>query len=450
LAGQLAQAQSVGESVVVFAARPLNINDVGAADDADAVAAQLAAAGVLGVFTTSGGEGSAFATQQDQVARVPADAGAGAPQIPEYEGATLTYQQPKNNGVLWYDVSVDTSARNLTVNAVPVISSLALEPLDGLSVARSSTLSFQGTGRRPTATIATTPTDQNFPGYPQYVGIPASTCSGCIGPSYSFQSSDPVVGDFVTPSAPGSPYPKLNGQGKPTHSSTSGLFCAFNSGTTMVSVTSGLLTSSLPVTVETGGFGPPCGTVPGGTSATVIHIPGKTIVKAGANPGVLNPNAPLASSHVNTPLPKITVPAIPPAPVTPAPLPAPKAKPLPQPPAPVAQPAVSSPPVQQASNLGVPPVVPPLIPPGLTPVPPGGATVSAQATARREEKARKHASQSAYVLRPAGTSATDWFFPALGVVTLLTLLLAAQGIARGQRPKLALAELRDPGRPRRW
>jgi hypothetical protein len=75
--------------------------------------------------------------------------------------------------------------------------------------------------------------------------------------------------------------------------------------------------------------------------------------------------------------------------------------------------------------------------------------VSAQATARREEKARKHASQSAYVLRPAGTSATDWFFPGLGVVTLLTLLLVAHGIARGERPKLALAELRDPARPYR-
>jgi hypothetical protein len=438
--------------VVVFAARPLNINDQGAADDGDAVSAQLAAAGVLGVFTTSGGEGSSFATQQDQVAQVPVDAPAGAPQIPEYEGATLTYQQPKNNGVLWYDVSVDTAARNLTVDAVPVISSLALEPLNGLTVARSSTLSFQGIGRRPSATIATTPTDQNFPGYPQYVGIPSSVPAGGIGPSYSFQSSDPVVGDFVVASAPGSPYPKLNGQGKPTHSSTSGLFCAFNSGTTMVSVTSGLLTSSLPVTVQTGGFGPPCGTVPGGTSATVIHVPGKTIVKKGANPGVLNPNAPVGSSSVKTPLPKIAVPAIPPAPVTPAPVPTPKAKPVPRPPpqTPVAQPPALQPPVQPSPSLGVPPVVPPLIPPGLTPVPPGGATVSAQASARREEKARKQASQSAYVLRPAGTSGTDWFFPALGVVTLLTLLLAAQGIARGQRSKLALAELRTPNRTPRW
>ena len=206
--------------------------------------------------------------------------------MPEYEGATLTYQQPKNNGVLWYDVSVNTSADKLSVQAIPVISSLALEPLNGLSVARSSTLSFQAIARRPTGTIATTPADPSFPGYGQYVGIPSSACSGCIGPSYSFTSSDPVVGNFVVPSGPGSPYPKLSATGATTPSSSSGLFCAFNSGTTTVSVTSGLLTASLPVTVAAGGYGPPCGTVPGGTSTNVIRVPGKTIVKAGSNPGL--------------------------------------------------------------------------------------------------------------------------------------------------------------------
>src|SRR5262249_35745762 len=159
LTNQLANARSKDLPVVVFAARPLNVNDLGAADDADAVAAQLAAAGVLAVFTTSGGSGSSFAAQQDQLVQVPADAPPAAPHIPEYEGATLSYQQPKNNGVLWYDVSVDIATKTLSVDAIPVISSLALEPLDGLSVARSSTLSFQAIGRRPTGTIASTPTD---------------------------------------------------------------------------------------------------------------------------------------------------------------------------------------------------------------------------------------------------------------------------------------------------
>jgi hypothetical protein len=85
-----------------------------------------------------------------------------------------------------------------------------------------------------------------------------------------------------------------------------------------------------------------------------------------------------------------------------------------------------------------------LIPLAITPVPPGGATAQAPSAARREERARKHARQSAYATRPAGTSATDWFFPAVGVATLLALMLIAGGLRPGPRQKLALAELRDP------
>ncbi|HUA47170.1 MAG TPA: hypothetical protein VMA77_18185, partial [Solirubrobacteraceae bacterium] len=401
LSGELAQAQAAGLPVVVFAAEPLNINDPGAASDADAVAAQLAAAGVLAVFTTSGGEINTWQTQQDQVAQVPADAPPGAPQVPEYEGATLTYQQPGNNGVLWYDASVNTATRTVSVSAVPVISDLALEADDGLSVQRSSTLSFQAIARRPSATIATGPLDPTFPGYGQYVNIPSKACSGCIGPSYSFTSSNPVVGNFVAASAPGSPFPKLTATGATTASSTSGLFCAFNSGTTTVSVTSGLLTSSLEVTVAAGGFGPPCGTVPGGTSTNTITVPGRTIVKPATNPGIGNPNTPLGqSSPVQTPLPKIAVPPPPLVVVTPHVV-AHKAKVISKNAPVTIQPGQTTSPIQQGSNPGLPVLVPPLIPPALTPVPPGGATVSAQATARREERQRKHASQSAYVTRPA-------------------------------------------------
>jgi hypothetical protein len=125
---------------------------------------------------------------------------------------------------------------------------------------------------------------------------------------------------------------------------------------------------------------------------------------------------------------------------------APKLKPVPRPLPPVAvAPAQVAPPVlQQNPTLGLPPIVPPLIPPALTPVPPGGATVSAQATARREEKRRQHASQSAYVTRPAGASATDWFFPVVGIGTLIALLLTAEALLSGPGPKPAVAELRDP------
>jgi hypothetical protein len=451
LSGQLSQAQSEGVPVVVFAAEPLNINDVGAADDADSVASMLANAGVLGVFTTSGGGTNVWQSQQDQVVDVPADAPIGAPTVPEYEGGTLTYQQPKNNGVLWYDVSVNTSNNTLSVNAVPVISDLALEPMDGLTAARSSTLQFQAIARRPTATIATTPVDPTFPGYGQYVNIPSSSCSTCIGPSYTFTSSDPVVGNFVVPSAPGSPYPKLDANGKTIASSKSGLFCAYNGGTTTVSITTGLLTSSLPVTVQSGGYGPPCGTVPGGVSTNVITVPGRVIRRTAANPNQAPPPPPVQGG-VHATLPKVIPPPPPPV-VTPSVVapPVKPVKPVHTPPA-VVTPAPAPVPVQSQPPVGVPPVVLPLIPASLTPVPPGGATVSAQATARREEKARKHAQQSAYLTRPAGTSGTEWFYPAVGVITVFALLLAAGGLRPGPRQKPAFVELWlpvDPGRPRR-
>jgi hypothetical protein len=39
--------------------------------------------------------------------------------------------------------------------AVPVIESLSLKAVDGLSVARSQTLQFEAVGRRPAGTLAT-------------------------------------------------------------------------------------------------------------------------------------------------------------------------------------------------------------------------------------------------------------------------------------------------------
>jgi hypothetical protein len=450
LTATLAQAQATSTPAVVFAAVPLNDNDLGAADDSDAVAAQLAAAGVLAVFTTSGGANSDWETQTDQVAEIPTNPAPGTAQIPEYEGATLTYQQSQNNGVLWYDVSVDTSTGQLTVDGIPVVSSLALEPLDGLTAARSSTLSFQAIGRRPAGTIATTPADSKFPGFNSYVSIPAASCSSCIAPSYSFTSSQPTVGNFVAPSAAGSTYPKLTAAGKTTASSSSGLFCAYNPGTTVVTVTSGLLSSSLTVTVQPGNIGQPCGTVTPATPLDVVTVPGRLVYQtSGAGTGAAPVNPPPARVVVKTPTPIPPPPAPVVAPVTPAPI---VRHPAPPPPPVVAQifPAPQPVPsfVLEAAAISVTPVVPPPVPPAATPVPPGGGA-TAQATARREEKARKEARQSAYVVRPAGAPATDWFFPAVGVTSVLALLLIAGGLRPGPRPNYAFVEAREQaGRPR--
>jgi hypothetical protein len=455
LQAQLAGAAAAHLPVVVVAARPLNPVDAGAAADGSSIAAVLASAGVLGVFTTSG---TNFTNQLNRVATIGASPGIAG--IPEYEGATLGYQQSQNDGVEWYSVSVDTAARKLSVQAIPIVQSLALKPLAGLTVPRSSTLAFSGVGRRPAGTIATTIRDTNssFPGFENYVQIPAATCTGCVGPSYTFESSNPGIGDFVVPSAAGSLFPKLDTAGHPTHSATSGLFCAYNAGTTTVSVTSGVLTSSLPVTVQAGGVGRPCGTVnigPGGTNVTVLHP--KPIIQSatpetpsGVAPPPINPNPGVGSIGpitINPPPLPIVVPPVVAPPVTPHP-------PVKPPPPPVQQPvntAVTTVPIPPPPPSAQPVVVPP-IPPAVTPVPPGGATASAQASARREEKARKHASQSAYAIRPAGSSATDWFYPTLGIVTVIAMMLIAGGISRGarrERPAFAWETVDRQGRPRR-
>ena len=65
---------------------------------------------------------------------------------------------------------------------------------------------------------------------------------------------------------------------------------------------------------------------------------------------------------------------------------------------------------------------------------------TSSAAARREEKARKHARQSAFVIRPAGTSADEWFYPAVGIVGVLAVLLAAAGMQPRRRARYALLE----------
>jgi hypothetical protein len=99
--------------------------------------------------------------------------------------------------------------------------------------------------------------------------------------------------------------------------------------------------------------------------------------------------------------------------------------------------------------VATPPVAVPPIPPAVTPVPPGGATASAQAQARREEKARKHASQSAFVTRPADVPASVWFYGALGIVGVLAVLLAAEGLSGPGPGRARLAWEPNYLRPRR-
>jgi hypothetical protein len=435
LQSELADAQSKSLPVVVVAALPLRSNR---ATDGNDVAAMLANAGVLAVFTTN----SPF--QLNEKYLVPDNAPAGAPQIPEFEGASLGYQDPSNNGVVWYDVSVDTRARQVHVDAIPVIDSLALKPLQGLTVNRSFTLQFQAVARRPVGSLATTTSNDSFPGFDNYVEIPAPDCGArpCIQPSFRFSSSDPTIGDFVVPSGAGSRFPQVDSSGHTTPSTTSGLFCAYNTGTTTVSITTGLSTYSLPVTVESGGFGPPCGTVFRPGVNPIVHVQQQS-----SNANATPPPPPPAPAPVATelPLPTIVPPPPPPAPVPlppvvvappPAPVAAPPPAPVPAPvppPVPVPAPPPAPVPAPEAQPFAPVQIVPPPVPP-VQPVPPGGAVAQAPSAAPRKEKARKHASQSAFTIRPAGSNGADWFFAATGTSTVLVFALLGVALRPGGKP----------------
>jgi hypothetical protein len=96
-----------------------------------------------------------------------------------------------------------------------------------------------------------------------------------------------------------------------------------------------------------------------------------------------------------------------------------------------------------------------LVPPPVTPVqptPPSGAVTApsvsqSPATAKREERARKHASQSAFTIRPAGAN-DDWFYGVVAVASLLVMLLGAQTLRPGIRSRPAWIGAAPAGRPR--
>ncbi len=448
---QLQNAEAENVPVVVVTAHPLRNLNRGDESEDEELATLLAHAGVregheatvLAVFTTDGSLPGYYATEiheLDEHHLIPEDAGPEEPKIPEYEGATLGYQQTKNNGVMWYFTSIDTSpgARSVQVAAVPVIESLSLKAIDGLSVARSRTLEFEAVGRRPAGTLATK-IGENFQGYDDYVEIPAPNCGAtCVAPSYSFTSSEPTVGNFVEATGEGSPFPKLSASGQPIASSTSGLFCAYNAGTTTVTVTAGLLSYSETVTVQRGSFGRPCGTVPpANAQAATTSNSSQTQrpVKAAAAP----PPPPAAALSAVNP----TLHFIPPPPATQAPQ-APLAAPAPKLAAPAARPSAEppEPPGTPMEQLGVPAAILPAATPPVEPIPPGASGYAqSPSAAERREKVRKQANQSAFAIRPAGEeshSGEQWFYAALGITTLLALLLSARALPAGPRPRPAL------------
>src|SRR4029077_18145321 len=220
---------------------------------------------------------------------------------------------------------------------IPNVGELAMEAKDGMLVRRSHVALFAALARRPRSRGAAA----RFSTLNEslvYIPVPAncvgSRCANGIFPEYTFSSSREDIGDFVEPNlATGDPRSVLpNTEGNPTHDPASGLFCAYNAGTTVVTISAGGLSASLTVTVQAGSVRRPCGTqplkeLPSQQAASVAPPPAPAPAPAGPAPA--STPSQLALPPPAAPLARAPAPAHPaPAPHTPFFLAAPPPAPL--------------------------------------------------------------------------------------------------------------------------
>jgi hypothetical protein len=365
--------------------------------------------------------------------------GSGCDALPAYGTGTLGYVFPSlgsqdflgASGFLL--VSVNTAARNsctgaapASVQMIPSVGQLGLNALDGTLVHRSQVALFEGLARRPLGGVERVENYGNITSEPPepYTPIPegciGSNCTQFIAPSYTFTSSNPQVGNFVERN-PSSLEPRavLQVNGKPVPDPASGLFCAFNAGTTTVTVTAGGFSYSEPVTVEAGSVSQPCGTVPvAGTPPSEEAQAAPTVappppLPAGSPPPAVEPFLALAPP----PAPAVT--HVPPAPAPYAPV-------LP----------VATPTPPRAA-------LPPPVPQPARPTPPSGSSevteiVGATEREREERGALDAAHNAAVAYEPGGTSVPAW--PALALIVIAAA--AGTGLRRRrprQRPAYAQA-----------
>jgi hypothetical protein len=342
------------------------------------------------------------------------------------------------SGFLLVQVNAAATARNqatgqfpVEVELIPNVGELALEARDGTLLRRSQAALFGGLARRPRAgNRSQNQADQ--PDTDPYIPIP-SNCVGTVCAeealplAYTFSSSRTDIGEFVKPNL-ASPDPHavvLGANDKPISDPHSGLFCAYNAGTTIVTISAGGLSSSLPVTVQAGSVARPCGT---------------QLLKP--------PAGEQASATASAPPPPPPAPAPGPAPAGPSPTPAP-VTPLPVPPLPPPPPAV-------AALAFIPPLapllpprlfVPPPLPTVARPAPPSG-TSSVNATSsvfqtepiaeeqREEEEAIESASAS------TAYNAAEHAPVPLYVLGVVILAAFAGATTTRRRPRRGRRELR--------
>jgi hypothetical protein len=463
LAGQLAGAKTSEEPAIVVGNADLNTQI--AAKNASTASAE-AVAQILGA-------GDASAYFYDSPERNISEPLRGAEAVPTFGSGTLGYVNftAESSGDFlgasgFLLGEVDVAARNPKTNVAPVhvrlipnVGELALEAQDGTLLRRSETALFAALARRPRAGNQARNESTRRSTDP-YIPIPSScvgtACANGIFPEYTFSSSNPDIGGFVeenlaatdphaTPlqNAKGEPVRdeprnakgeltrsgqfEENGKGEPVNEdgevlqgAQSALFCAYNAGTTIVTISAGGLSSSLPVTVQAGSVREPCGTVP------LKHLPAASQSAAAPAP----PPAP--------------VPA--PAPAGPAPAPAPVPLPSPPavvPPAPARLTPTLPPPFFLPPPLVTPVLafVPPPVPTPARPTPPSGTSavtspIEVAEHEEEEESATESVSNQAMAYRAGEHEPSPVYI--LGVVLLAAF--AGASVAR-RRPRRGRREL---------
>ncbi|HEX4117025.1 MAG TPA: hypothetical protein VHY18_14245 [Solirubrobacteraceae bacterium] len=458
----LGDARARGIPAIVVGSRELNPN-LPPALNAAADAAQEAQIMVAG-------GASAYLYERPEESRTSQIPSGGAVTIPEFGTGALGYRsavsdsftpgQPDalfgTNGYLL--VGVEVAKRNPATNVAPVdarliplVQEVSLDPVDGTLLRRSAPALFTGLGRRPLAgdrwgPISASSGNPNPPGSDPYAEFPPalcrqSDCSSAIEPEYTFTSSEPEIANFVEqdPNSTNLRKPLQNAEGHPIPDPRSSILCAFNPGTTIVTVSAGGLSYSIPVTVQGGSVEQPCGTVPLSPS----HF------KVAASSAAAVPTAPPPS------------PAPAPAPIAPPPpppvVPAAVAKVVPKPAPKVALPLAFVPIVQVPAPGGVRVVPPPPAASFVDTIPPGGTTVRVFEEKREEEAApeqsqafarypasapvRAYASASASAGASSGSPRLGTYGPPLAVLMLLAGAGASIGRGRRRSRRAAFARL---------
>jgi hypothetical protein len=438
LAAQLEYAKGAKEPAIVIGNADLNAQ-IAAGDGSAAAVRSVLLGGGPSVCHSGCAQASAYFYDSPEE-NVTKPLQLGGESIPSFGSGTLGYVEAKKerfgdfNGASGFllaqvatrEPSPKTNLATVTTQLIPNISELALEAKDGILLHRSESALFDALARRPRAGNRSPGQTNEQPEVDPYIPIPANcvgtACAEALLPEYTFSSSRTDIGDFVQPnlaSAEGSHAVLQGPDGKPIHDEQSGLFCAYNPGTTIVTISTGGLSASLPVTVQPGSVRQPCGTTP------LKELPAAPQTSSVAPPPAPAPAPTGAAPPASTP-PPVPLPPVPP--VTPA-----AVSPTPPAPAPPFIPLAAAP----APTLAF---VPLPVPTPARPTPPSGTSavtspVEVAEHEEEEEEATESVSNQAVAYRSSEQEPVPEYL--LGLV-----LLAALAGASVRRPRRGRRELR--------